>query len=672
VTKTHLVDLLDQARVRAQQPGFVALERMTLRGETRSVLFAHPESTVDFPAIRVDAGARLTFGVGVRQTCWEKLRTPVIFRLDRIGPWRRRRTLFELALDPASRPEHRRWVDAEVPLHGPAGGPVRLSFVTRLPEGGDPSYAWAGWSDPVVEGARAAPPTRRFDDLPPSIILITADALRRDMLGCYGHPEIRTPNLDRLAAEGLRFDHARTTCPSTLAAYAALVTGRHPAQLGLNAEWGNVPADQLHLIQALRSSGYQVILAPGEADHLARSVDPPLPAEMVLPTLGRPDQDGAVTTRRLLQRLARADRRPIFVWIQYFDTHPPTRVPQPAAGRYARQVPSPAPDSSWRQRLRAVESALEIQRALHQLRRGVVDIPLAMRLAATADALEGRSRGPDLAEHLRALSRQTPSEAAFGIRPDELRAFAAGLREGKVPIGLVDWLEVVERHLRQTEAELLLPFDSAESMDDAIRMTWAAVSHVDQLVGELLDGLEALGLAERSTIVFTSPHGEAFGERGIAFHHHALLEACLRVPLLLRPAAGLAPANLARRVVRGPISLLDLPATLLEAHGLPVPPRMQSTSRWREILESGTIADHDLFAIGPYATQAAIVRGKWKLIYAAHDHWLSDDWTFRRGESRLLLVDEADEAQDRAKGEPAQAAALRAQLMEWLRLGPGR
>lgn len=60
---------------------------------------------------------------------------------------------------------------------------------------------------------------------PPNIILIMTDQLRGDALGCMGHPDVKTPYLDTLAARGVLFDHAYTSCPSCIAARASLHTG---------------------------------------------------------------------------------------------------------------------------------------------------------------------------------------------------------------------------------------------------------------------------------------------------------------------------------------------------------------------------------------------------------------------------------------------------------------
>src|SRR3970282_1854921 len=119
-------------------------------------------------------------------------------------------------------------------------------------------------------------------------------------------------------------------------------------------------------------------------------------------------------------------------------------------------------------------------------------------------------------------------------------------------------------------------------------------------------------------------------------------------------------------VITGAFSLLDLPATLLEAHGLRVPPQMDSVSRWREISQVGELKPREVFSLGVYATQAAIVHGNWKLIHAFEDHWITDRWNFRKGESVLYALDRTPlDENDRRADEPGQAKAMEDRLLAW-------
>ncbi len=76
----------------------------------------------------------------------------------------------------------------------------------------------------------------RYSHLGRKIIFIMTDTQRTDMLGCYGHPDMKTPALDKLASEGVRFDRAYTCQPVCGPARSALFTGTYPHS---NGSWGN-------------------------------------------------------------------------------------------------------------------------------------------------------------------------------------------------------------------------------------------------------------------------------------------------------------------------------------------------------------------------------------------------------------------------------------------------
>src|SRR5688572_7560806 len=70
----------------------------------------------------------------------------------------------------------------------------------------------------------------------PNIVLIVADDLGRNDLGCYGSTYHKTPHLDRLAKDGLKFTDAYAACPVCSPTRAALMTGKYPARLRLT-DW---------------------------------------------------------------------------------------------------------------------------------------------------------------------------------------------------------------------------------------------------------------------------------------------------------------------------------------------------------------------------------------------------------------------------------------------------
>ncbi len=100
---------------------------------------------------------------------------------------------------------------------------------------------------------------------PPNVVIILADDLGYGDLGCYGHPTIRTPNLDRMAAEGMRFTEFYSAGEVCTPSRAALLTGRLPIRSGMchdkfrvlrRESTGHLPDSEITLAQALKPRGY--------------------------------------------------------------------------------------------------------------------------------------------------------------------------------------------------------------------------------------------------------------------------------------------------------------------------------------------------------------------------------------------------------------------------------
>ncbi len=91
----------------------------------------------------------------------------------------------------------------------------------------------------------------------PNFVLISIDTLRADHLGAYGYARETSPELDRFAVQGVRFERAIAPAPWTLPSHAGMLTGRHPHRLGIANIDGALPESVDTLAQSLSASGYQ-------------------------------------------------------------------------------------------------------------------------------------------------------------------------------------------------------------------------------------------------------------------------------------------------------------------------------------------------------------------------------------------------------------------------------
>ena len=92
----------------------------------------------------------------------------------------------------------------------------------------------------------------------PDVLLVLTDQWNPRMLGCAGHPQVRTPNLDALAGEGILFDAAYTQCPVCMPARGSLASGLYPHNHGFWSNFSGLrfPADQITLFRDIRDAGY--------------------------------------------------------------------------------------------------------------------------------------------------------------------------------------------------------------------------------------------------------------------------------------------------------------------------------------------------------------------------------------------------------------------------------
>lgn len=161
----------------------------------------------------------------------------------------------------------------------------------------------------------------------------------------------------------------------------------------------------------------------------------------------------------------------------------------------------------------------------------------------------------------------------------------------------------IEKYLEQIPEDLPLPTNFAvasprhgEAVDFSedeyrrmMRYYYAFLLQLDDAIGQLIDGLDAMGLAEDTIVVYTSDHGDMIGEHRMLYKG-LMYEGSVGVPLLVRGpgiAAGVCEAT--------PVSLLDLPPTFVEAAGAEVPEQMEGRSLW-SALQGDTLEAEPVFS----------------------------------------------------------------------------
>lgn len=95
----------------------------------------------------------------------------------------------------------------------------------------------------------------------PNIIFFIADDVSQEDFGCYGHPTIKTPNTDALAAKGMRFDNAYLTTSSCSPSRCSIITGRYPHNTGAPELHTKLPDGQVRFPELLREAGYYTVLS---------------------------------------------------------------------------------------------------------------------------------------------------------------------------------------------------------------------------------------------------------------------------------------------------------------------------------------------------------------------------------------------------------------------------
>ncbi len=299
-----------------------------------------------------------------------------------------------------------------------------------------------------------------------SFLLISLDALRYDHLGCYGYERDTSPEIDRIAEEGLRFEWAFCQAPTTLPSHMSTLTSLYPTVHGCRMG-RKLPGERLTLAEYLREHGYSTA---GLVDGGYMSAWYGFAQGFDLYDDRYKGFAGAMHGMfRWLD--AGASEGPFFVLMHAYDIHSPYDPPEP----YKSMFTDPGYEGGF------VPTSAELKRARKRV--------------------------------------DTDPEQGHGLSQED-----------------VDF--IVDRY------------------DGGIR-------YVDGMIAEMMDGLDDRDLLDSTWIVITADHGEELAEHG-AFLHGMLYMTVARVPLIIRPPAGLGEG----RAVTEIVELLDIMPTFLDLAGI--------------------------------------------------------------------------------------------------------
>lgn len=257
------------------------------------------------------------------------------------------------------------------------------------------------------------PPIAPHEGKRPNVLLFTLDTLRADFIGCYGHPYVKTPALDALAADGTLFRWAVSQAPTTGPSHCSIMTSVYPLDHdGFNGR--PMKAGFVTLADMFQAAGYETVaftsatttrsLNTGLQQGFDRYVDSLVSWSEVfsldefqnliffyLAGIAQHSEiKGDVVSGRALRWLDRREGdRPFFAWLHYFDPHGGYDAPEPYKNMYKGMETAGVPMAADRERYGGEVSFTDAQvgRVLDDLRaRGLLDDTIVI---ITADHGEG-------------------------------------------------------------------------------------------------------------------------------------------------------------------------------------------------------------------------------------------------------------------------------------------
>ena len=428
----------------------------------------------------------------------------------------------------------------------------------------------------------------------PNILLITSDQQHYSTLGAV-NDRIRTPALDRLCAEGVRFDRAYCPNPTCTPTRASMITGMMPSQHGAWSLGTKLFEDVPTIGQALQEAGYFTALI-GKAHFQPLASRPGMESLECQPTLRDLDfwrgfhgpwygfqhielaRNHADESHAGQHYAIWMEQKGLTNWRDYFQPWPPQPAKSKREEYFLRENRRwSLPEEFHYTRWTGERTVAQIERAAGEGRPFflwssyhdphppyIVSEPWASLYDPADVPIGSISEGEHEANaiHFRKTQEHDP-------------AYWKAARQGEAIHG-------GHCHLRDPE-----------ELRKDVACYYGMVSFMDRQIARTLESLDRLGLADNTLVVFTTDHGHFLGQHGLiakAIHHY---EDLLRVPFIVR-WPGRVPAGQASEAIQ---NLVDLPPTFLAAAGREVPGIMTGVNQletWRggPEVRSGSITEN--------------------------------------------------------------------------------
>ncbi len=448
----------------------------------------------------------------------------------------------------------------------------------------------------------------------PNVLFIAVDDMRPE-LGCYGNTVVKSPNLDRLAARGMVFNHAYCQQAVCSPSRSSLLTGRRPDATrvwDLETHFRVALPDAVTLPQYFKGQGYYCsalskIFHHGFED--GRSWNEP----HWYPNGQTIDTDPVDWTKRIVAKVANGVQ-------EYSAASMPKDNDKPNAGRKGPRGNAFEISTREDDQLPDGVTATEAIKRLHALKEKSEPFFLAVGFLKPHLPFVAPKKYWDLYDPdkipLPAIDHLPEGAPAFaGHDNSELHAYA------NVPEGNP------------------IPADFAKTLRHGY---YACISYTDAQVGRLLDALDKEGLAGNTIIVFWGDHGWQLGDHGL-WHKHTNFELATRAPLIMSVPG----QKTAGQKCDAPVEFVDIYPTLADLCGLPAPTGLDGASL-KPLVEDPAASLHKV-AISQYPRGGATTSSHPLMGYSIRDErWRLTVWRDRK-EGTIAATELYDEANDPAE-----------------------